>query len=100
MDDKDAKPVAQKIWASLLASGAYAFNKSHAMGYSIQACWEIWTKHYYFDEFIIGCLIVDTGKTEPRTSAECRQRGRPVLGPDINHCGASFTLTDDGIRSA
>ena len=92
------KPVAQKLWASLLASGAYAFNKSHATGYAMQACWEIWTKHYYFDEFIVGCLMVHEDKKRPRFIRECRQRGRPILGPDINRSGARFTLTDDGIR--
>jgi DNA polymerase-3 subunit alpha len=88
---------ALKIWGSLEAAGAYAFNKSHATGYAMQPCWEIWTKHYYFDEFIVACLSVTPEKTT-QFIRECRKRGRPILPPDINRSGARFTLTDDGIR--
>lgn len=88
---------ALKIWGSLEAAGAYAFNKAHATGYAMQPCWEIWTKHYYFDEFIVACLTVMPEKTTAFIR-ECRKRGRPILAPDINKSGARFTLTDDGIR--
>jgi DNA polymerase-3 subunit alpha len=88
---------ALKIWGSLEAAGAYAFNKSHATGYAMQPCWEIWTKHYYFDEFITACLTVMPEKTTTFIR-ECRKRGRPILPPDINKSDARFTLTDDGIR--
>ena len=88
---------ALKIWGSLEAAGAYAFNKSHATGYAMQPCWEIWTKHYFFDEFITGCLTVMPEKTTTFIR-ECRKKGRPILPPDVNRSGARFTLTDDGIR--
>ena len=88
---------ALKIWGSLEAAGAYAFNKAHATGYAMQPCWEIWTKCYYFDEFITACLAVTPEKTT-QYIRECRKRGRPILPPDINKSGARFTLTDDGIR--
>jgi len=91
------RKVAEKIWASLEAAGKYAFNKSHATGYAMQPCWEIWTKHYYFDEFIVGCLDVFPDKITTFVR-ECRRRGRPVLAPDVNKSGARFTLTDEGIR--
>lgn len=88
---------ALKIWTSLEAAGAYAFNKAHATGYAMQPCWEIWTKHYYFDEFITACLTVMPEKTT-QFIRECRKRGRPILPPDINLSGEHFTLTADGIR--
>ena len=88
---------ALKIWGSLEAAGAYAFNKAHATGYAMQPCWEIWTKHYYFDEFIVACLSVTPEKTT-QFIRECRKRGRPILPPDINKSGSRFTLTDEGIR--
>lgn len=91
------RATALKIWASLEAAGAYAFNKAHATGYAMQPCWEIWTKHYYFDEFITACLTVMPEKTTAFIR-ECRKRDRPILPPDINKSGARFTLTDDGIR--
>jgi DNA polymerase-3 subunit alpha len=88
---------ALKIWSSLEAAGAYAFNKAHATGYAMQPCWEIWTKHHYFDEFITACLAVMPEKTTTFIR-ECRKRGRPILPPDINLSGERFTLTADGIR--
>ena len=88
---------ALKIWGSLEAAGAYAFNKAHATGYAMQPCWEIWTKHYFFDEFITAALAVVPEKTT-QFIRECRKRGRPILPPDINKSGERFTLTDDGIR--
>lgn len=92
-----AEKTARKIWASLEASGSYSFNKSHAYGYGLQACWEVWTKHYFYDEFITACLAVHTDKTA-RFVAECRQRGRPILPPDVNDSADHFSLTKDGIR--
>lgn len=91
------RSTAMKIWASLEAAGAYSFNKAHATGYAMQPCWEIWTKHYYFDEFIVACLTVMPEKTV-QLVRECRKKGRPILPPDINTSGEHFTLTDAGIR--
>lgn len=88
---------ALKIWTSLEAAGAYAFNKAHATGYAMQPCWEIWTKHYYFDEFITACLVVSPEKTK-HFVRECRKRDRCILLPDINESGDRFTLTESGIR--
>ena len=64
----------------------------------MQPCWECWTKHYYFDEFIIGCLIVHDEKKRIRFIRECRQRGRTILPPDINKSAARCSLSDKGIR--
>lgn len=88
---------ATKIWASLEAAGAYSFNMAHSVGYAMQALWEIWTKHYYFDEFVVACLEVYPDKTNAFLR-ECRKRGRPILVPDINLSGSRFTLTSDGVR--
>jgi len=91
------RAAARRIWNSLEAAGAYAFNKAHATGYAMQPCWEVWTKHHYFDEFITACLAVTPEKTTTYIR-ECRKRGRPILPPDINKSGERFTLTDEGIR--
>ena len=96
-DRGGTRNTALKIWGSLEAAGAYAFNKAHATGYAMQACWEIWTKHYFFDEFVVACMEVMPNKT-PQLIRECRKRGRPILPPDINTSGTHFTLTDSGIR--
>jgi DNA polymerase-3 subunit alpha len=94
-----SEATARKIWNSLLASAAYAFNKAHSVGYAMQANQETWVKHYYFDEFITSCLAVyeDAEKTATFIR-ECRRKGRPIMPPDVNKSGEKFTLADDGIR--
>ncbi|QDF18639.1 DnaE-like DNA polymerase III subunit alpha [Gordonia phage Pupper] len=95
-----ARAVAEGLWKSFLAAGSYSFNKSHSIGYAVLACWEIWTKHYYFDEFITACLAVDSA-TKEKTDLyvnEAAKRNRPILPPDVNQSGAQFTLTEAGIR--
>lgn len=86
-----------KVWASFEASGLYAFNKSHSVGYALLASWEAWLKHYYPAEFLTALLIHDEKKF-PAHVRYAKGRGIPVLPPDVNTSGLSFTLTDDGIR--
>ena len=97
--------IARRIWASLLASASYAFNRAHSVGYATQACQEIWVKHYYFDEFITSCLAVYGDQVlkdgTPKSLVflrECRRMKKPVLPPHVNKSGPRFTLADDGIR--
>lgn len=96
---EEAEKVAKKIWSSLLASGAYAFNKSHAMGYSLLACWEVWLKHYCYSEWVAACLATDFRKGYPkRYVREARKMGMPILPPDINESKEHFTLVGNSIR--
>lgn len=91
------RTVALRIWSSLEAAGAYAFNRAHSVGYATQACWEVWTKHRFYNEFITACLSLNPEKADAYVR-ECRKRGSPVLLPDINESGPRFTLTPNGIR--
>ena len=92
-----AEDVIGKIWSSIEAAGRYAFNKSHAVGYSLIACWEVWTKHYYPQEFLVALLATDP---ENATSyvREARRLGFKVLPPDINKSTTKFTCEDGAIR--
>ena len=94
---RDPEDVISKIWASFEASGLYAFNKSHSMGYALLASWEVWLKHYYPGEFLTSLLIHDD-KNFPAHVRYTKSRGIDILPPDINTSGESFTLTEDGIR--
>lgn len=86
-----------KIWSSFEASGLYAFNKSHSMGYALLASWEAWLKHYYPGEFLTALLIHDTANF-PAHVRYTKGRGFEILPPDVNTSGDNFTLTDAGIR--
>lgn len=89
---------AEKIWRSLLASASYAFNKAHSIGYAMQAIWEIWTKHYYYDEFICACMNVHDPDKLNRFIRECRRLKKTIVGPDVNRSAAGFTIDGDALR--
>lgn len=95
--EQRARTVAEKIWRSLLASGSYAFNRSHGMGYGLVATWEIWTKFYFYPEFITALLRTDPKQTN-RYLRSARRRGIEILPPHVNHSSERFALTADAIR--
>jgi DNA polymerase-3 subunit alpha len=95
--ESEARKVISHIWASISAAGRYSFNKSHAVGYAIVSCWEIWTKHHYPQEYIVALMATDSENIN-RYLREARRRGIKVLPPDINLSGRKFTLGDNAIR--
>ena len=97
LSPRDTEQVIDKIWASFEASGLYAFNKSHSVGYALLAAWEAWLKHYYLPEFLTALLIHDE-KNFPAHVRYTKARGIDILPPDINTSGSTFTLTEEGIR--
>lgn len=97
LSPRDPEEVIAKVWSSFEASGLYAFNKSHSVGYALLASWEAWLKHYYPREFLTALLIHDE-KNFPQHVRYTRARGIEILPPDVNTSGPSFTLTEEGIR--
>lgn len=72
-------------------------HNSHAVGYAIVSCWEIWTKHYFPQEYIVALMATDSENIN-RYLREARRRDIKVLPPDINESGRKFTLGDNAIR--
>jgi len=75
---------------SWVGNGVVTHN-SHAIGYAILSCWEIWTKHHYFEEYIAALLATDADNTN-RYLREARRRGIKILPPDINLSDRKFSL--------
>lgn len=90
-------PAVERIWASIEASGRYAFNKSHAVGYALISTWEIWTKHYYPAEYLVALMATD-GANINRYVREARKMEVEILPPDINLSDRKFTLGPRAIR--
>ena len=85
------------IWESIEASGRYAFNWSHAVGYAFISTWEIWTKHYYPQEFLVALMQTD-GDNINRYIREARRRNITILPPDVNKSARKFTIDGNTIR--
>ena len=87
---------AQKIWEMLLPFAGYAFNKAHAVCYSILAYQTAYLKANYPVEYMAALLAVYRSK-EDRVIAfieECRRKKIAVLPPDVNRSGVDFQIED------
>jgi DNA polymerase-3 subunit alpha len=88
---------AGQAWDQIEQSGAYAFNKSHALGYSLLACWGAWMKHYYPLEYLTACLMTDPDNLIIYVR-ELKRKGFHILPPDINSSNERFTIVNGAVR--
>lgn len=89
-----ADETAEAIWQELLPFAGYAFNKAHAVCYSILAYQTAYLKANYPIEYMAGLLAVYRSK-EDRVTAfieECRRQRIPVLQPDVNASSLDFSI--------
>ncbi len=87
---------AEKIWEMLLPFAGYAFNKAHAVCYSILAYQTAYLKANYPVEYMAALLAVYRAK-EDRVIAfieECRRKKISVLQPDVNRSGMDFEIEE------
>ncbi len=85
---------ANQVWELLLPFAGYAFNKAHAVCYSILAYQTAYLKANYPVEYMAGLLSVYLSK-EDRVTAfieECRRQKIAVLQPDINKSYGDFNI--------
>lgn len=85
------------VWDQILAMTTYAFNRSHAAGYALQAYQDMWLKKHYPLEFYSCLLSTETDKV-PEIIRESKIFGIKVLSPDINTSDVGFTIDGESIR--
>jgi DNA polymerase-3 subunit alpha len=78
----------------------YGFNKSHSTTYAYLAYQTAYLKANYPWHFAAALLTIEAQNTDKLALylGECRDRGIPVLPPDINESELRFTVTDAGVR--
>ena len=78
----------------------YGFNKSHSTAYALLAYQTAYLKANYPWHFAAALLTIEAQNTDKLAMylAECRDRGIPVLPPDINKSQLAFTVTPEGVR--
>jgi DNA polymerase-3 subunit alpha len=78
----------------------YGFNKSHSTAYALLAYQTAYLKANYPWHFAAALLTIEAQNTDKLAVylGECRERGVPVLPPDINESQLAFTVTPDGVR--
>src|SRR5438094_332213 len=78
----------------------YGFNKSHSTAYAFLAYQTAYLKANYPWHFAASLLTIESQNTDKLALylGECRDRGIPVLAPDINESQIRFTVTPEGVR--
>jgi len=96
---KVSKQVAEKLWVSFEESGAYAFNKSHAVAYSMLSYQTAWLKYHYPLEFMCA-LLSNESNNDAVTDylLECKQMGIRIKLPHINYSDIKFSIEGDALR--
>jgi DNA polymerase III subunit alpha len=78
----------------------YGFNKSHSTAYAFLAYQTAYLKANYPWHFASALLTIESQNTDKLALylGECRDRGVPVLPPDINDSQLRFTVEPKGVR--
>jgi DNA polymerase-3 subunit alpha len=89
-----AKGQAGRIFDQVDKFAGYGFNKSHAAAYALVAWQTAYLKANYPVEFMAALMTIEQGNTEKigMLRVELDRIGVPLLPPDVNRSGASFTV--------
>src|SRR5262245_17949423 len=92
---------AVKLFEQIEHFAGYGFNKAHATAYALLAYRTAYLKAHYPWHFAAALLTIEAQNTEKLALylGECRERGIPVLPPDVNESQLRFTVEPDrGVR--
>jgi DNA polymerase-3 subunit alpha len=96
------KEVAEEIFSWIEKSNRYAFNKSHAVSYAINAYWSAYCKHYKTIPFYVSYLNhsdrkPDSQKEMKELIVDAKFSDIEVYPPRLGHLYTSFTHKDGKI---
>jgi DNA polymerase-3 subunit alpha len=91
---------AAAIFDLMAQFGEYGFNKSHSAAYALLAYQTAYLKTHYPVEFFCALMTSESGDTPKiiRYMTYCRERGIPVLPPDVNESRFAFHPSGQAIR--
>ena len=96
--------VLQGVWAEIVeaVAGGYSFNKSHSASYAMISFQTAYLKCHYPIYFYSALMTSEKSGADGQDMIsqyiyECKDKGIPVLPPDINKSGDDFLPTKDGI---
>ncbi|MEE2662450.1 MAG: DNA polymerase III subunit alpha [Pseudomonadota bacterium] len=95
--DRDVeRATAVRIFEQVDKFAGYGFNKSHAAAYALVAYQTAWLKANYPVEFLAASMTLDIGNTDKLNvfRQELERLGIPLLPPDINKSGVTFTVEE------
>jgi len=95
---KLAEKLAREIFEQMETFAAYGFNKSHSAAYALVSYQTAYLKAHFPEEFMAGLMTLEMSDTDKtyKNIAECRERGIPILPPDVNESREDFTVGHPG----
>ena len=95
-----SEEIANKIFDEMIDFAKYAFNKSHAVCYSIISFQTAYLKFYYPKEFMAALItsVIDFNHKIVEYINECKSMGIKILPPDINESQSDFSVCGENIR--
>lgn len=75
---------ADEVWTALEKNGAYQFNKSHAVAYTLISYQAMWLKTYYPAEFFAAAISILGEDKHQDLVTDAADYGISILPPDIN----------------
>ena len=96
------KEVAEEIFGWIEKSNRYAFNKSHAVSYAINAYWSAYCKHYKPIEFYVSYLNhsdrkPDSQKELKELIVDAKSLDLETYPPRLQHLHTDFTANENTI---
>ena len=95
-----SEAVVTKLFDDMADFAKYAFNKSHAAAYAVLSYETAYLKRYYAPEFITAVINdrITNQKEVSKYVNYLRNKGVPVLKPDINEGDVFFTTDGSKVR--
>lgn len=89
IEEKDAK----RIWKEISFYGAWSFNKSHSVAYTMISYWCAWLKYYYPDEYMLNFINYNTNQNRIFEGVrELKNIGYTFLPPRIDSASLLMKL--------
>jgi DNA polymerase-3 subunit alpha len=91
---------AHAIFEQIAQFGEYGFNKSHSAAYAMVAYQTAFLKAHYPVEYFCALMTSESGDTSKiiRYISYCREKGIPILPPDVNESRFAFCPSGKSIR--
>jgi DNA polymerase-3 subunit alpha len=94
MEERPANALFDKI----MNFAAYAFNRSHAVEYSVISYWTMWLKVHYPAEFYAATLTILGDDKIEGLVRDARKRDIEVLPPRVNMSTQRFEIITEGLK--
>jgi len=92
------KNTSDKIWNAMCTFGSWAFNKSHATGYTILSYITMWLKIYYPLEYFVSLCQREDETAIKKILKEAKNEKIKILPIDINKSKQTFTIENGCLR--